>query len=759
MAEDINNVLPEQEGSVFKAGDIAGTGKLAGLIAVFQELGTSVESLLRSPAAAGTLTYKLGREYQRHWLDKLKEGKKLSEENTIALDRFIGKRSYFMWFAAGISGVIGRMVQLNAELRKGATEVGRYTNLSQLPGGAQSPMQAMVKLRQMQLNKAWDFNEEFGKQFNQVYQNIYRRLNRVGKREGLSSEQTETVRQDMATRMARNQMFYGLPAEGTLEGFRDVLRGSGIGDQFIQQILDQLVLGMESAKLDFSLPEAAELTRTLAKRFRSEAGFTGEQAIVNALSTIETLNQEKLDLGAEDILKVTQGISDFYTSVSKNAAVKQILGISDTAMQGPSGAMNVLSAQQRWVKSTIPGTGRIQNLAELDTATRARIENLGALVGLSPDMVVLLNNLDDIGSSLTTMSDQWYENFQAKKMFTDSADLERQNKIIDDSINKSRTLYEIFSNLISRGVTSVNKALGTEESPQWVQDLVGLGAGSLLALGGGMLLKRKAGKFLETILRGGLKGGLPSGVGGGVVTEGALKGASSAFSAGTILDKYGKPFTSSAAELTGAGARSAAELAEVGAMGAAKGGGWLGKLAGKLPLSKLGGMAGKSSKLLGPIGWGITGIDAYSDIKGRLGKGESWHEAGLRWLGDQLDFGMSISSLPVRLPLAAIQGKNLTDTSLDFHGFFGGTKSLLDMAYGTEAGDLTATDLKPMNTYKSITSTGDKSRVASGEAVVRIIITNDNGQVLGEGDVNPYSDAGVQKLFRIQAAGIVGGAG
>jgi hypothetical protein len=73
--------------------------------------------------------------------------------------------------------------------------------------------------------------------------------------------------------------------------------------------------------------------------------------------------------------------------------------------------------------------------------------------------------------------------------------------------------------------------------------------------------------------------------------------------------------------------------------------------------------------------------------------------------------------------------------------------------------EILATDLKPMNTYKSITSTGDKSRVASGEAVVRIIITNDNGQVLGEGDVNPYSDAGVQKLFRIQAAGIVGGAG
>lgn len=693
----------EQPGGIGEGlSGIKNAGASAIALSLLEQLTQSLGQVAHNPVLAGYAFGRIGRAIQNHLVKNLRESYSLTQAQTLALDQFSQKTTRWMQLfsslGAGVASFGLKTAQSTAEFRKLGLELERYSTKYSGFGGTTSPQEAAGYLRSRRRDAMGEFTTEFAMSEEEMRKWLHQKMPK-----GTPIEEEEAIVRRLSTYQEGLQLRTLRPM---LEHFfsRQATYGMDITDT--TRLVDQLMTGYREGKFGQLHPD--EVISTFQNMFMRlvDSGMAPVLARAQALTTMETVGGatsssidpltgrvRNLPWGTDESVKVM----DFISRIQGGQAgfVYESL-LRKNVPQGEDAPVQIIKDLREYIARYMGKTpDTLFQLLRDNPEIWGQVFKVGeSAFGLDANSIRLLMGSELPTSQMSLAKD--LTDATSKSILDVNKATEDYVKHLQNQITSTRRLGDSWN-----AIVDLSQEWLAENAPAALttldiaSGLVGIASSTLPYVIGWRMMRGKLGPLAPLSKRG---DGVPK-------------------TGGLIVDKYGKPITSTTSP---------------GTTGAGKTGLFTstGRVSRFLPSKDLIGGAGATSLIAG-------GMETYNSLE----RGEDTGEAIGR---GAVTTGTTLGG--------SIVGGMLLGGKL---GAFGGPLGMLigsglGMLAGGLLGDVLFGD-KGEEQEKDLSSTDTIPKV-------HIIITDEQGQLLSSKVVSTDgSDAIRVGLIRDMAAGVIRG--
>ena len=323
MAEDKNILQAEQT-----VGDAS--TKLLGATTLLQEFSNSLGSISRNPIMSGTVFIGLSNQIRNHYIKAIREANDLTKEQISNMEKVVNTSTQYARVGIAIGGITQSVANLNNQLRETALQMGHFSNLSNLPGGATTALGSAKYMGVFRGNVIGNTNAATAEQTMQAYKQLF------GQMTGNNID-TKNM-ESLATLAGMYQVGGGTDLASSILGFQGRHGGFGgvsnTNKQFtIQRSLANAV-HKNTGLLSFSgnvgnMGQSLSNINDIASSLIGTPGVANEeQAYAKAMGMVGALGMKGAQFGATNAGSIIGGAISTSTSV---AGKEQLLGAAHMA--------------------------------------------------------------------------------------------------------------------------------------------------------------------------------------------------------------------------------------------------------------------------------------------------------------------------------------------------------------------------------------------------------------------------------------------
>ncbi len=137
--------------------------KAEGALSVLQDIGSTIAQLAKNPLASAVTLGVIGNKLRDHITKELKDVNKYSLEEVSILKKIADHLPNMMRLSGAFTSVALSAAEAYRQTVKVSNEIVKFSSLSNLPGGAQTPFQATQYLIGQKSKYEWTFGQELAK--------------------------------------------------------------------------------------------------------------------------------------------------------------------------------------------------------------------------------------------------------------------------------------------------------------------------------------------------------------------------------------------------------------------------------------------------------------------------------------------------------------------------------------------------------------------------------------------------------------------
>ena len=211
--------MPDVTPNIAEVAEHAEVGRVATASAAFGDLKDILNSIATNPVLSGPLLANFGSRMYSHIITRLERTVTLTKEQRAEIGKLVDKAYGINLVSTAFGSLMMKVAQTTVEIRKASTEMGKFTTLSNMPGGGNNLFAGMLKFRQMQADMMMKYNREFADQFTMNYQQMHMMMRDMG-----TGKETDRQRQNLSEALTTYGRFYQTNTGGA---FSDIRRKFG----------------------------------------------------------------------------------------------------------------------------------------------------------------------------------------------------------------------------------------------------------------------------------------------------------------------------------------------------------------------------------------------------------------------------------------------------------------------------------------------------------------------------------------------------
>lgn len=427
---------PEQ--NILKADQTTGEAstKLLAATGLLQDFGHTLNMIAQNPIMSGSAFVGIAYKIKQYYISALRESNDLTKEQVKLMEKVVNQTTNYARLGIVIGSISQSIASMNRQLRETALEMGHFSNLANLPGGAATALGGAKYQGIFRGNLLSGYNVATAEQAMQAYQQLFGQMTA----NGLSP----AVMESLATLSGVYQVGAGVSIPSNVLNLQRTYGGIGTinntAKQFgIQRGIANLVY-KRGGLLSFS-GDVGDMGRSLGNINQIAMGLIGtpgisneEQAYAAAMRITGTLGNRGVGFGSEMAGNVFGAMKGIIGNPERRAAALALSGGGELAAR-----FDRTSRVDDLLPLLMQAAKRMP-LGGTDDASIAKVKVFGGILGLDRTQLEALANVKDYNKVQKEVNDA-LEDF-AKGLKENPNLYKDYEQKLQDNIQNSRTLKD-----------------------------------------------------------------------------------------------------------------------------------------------------------------------------------------------------------------------------------------------------------------------------------------------------------------------------